>query len=95
VLLSAIGKAEGIIRTHLENSLLVLTDVTNARFDEHMSVRMKEFTKHNKPYVKASAVVEISGIKKIILDAVMLFSGRKIHACDTLDQAKEWLTTSV
>jgi hypothetical protein len=56
---------------------------------------MKEFTKHNKPYVKASAVVGISGIKKIIFHAVMLFSGRKIHACDTLEQAKDWLATSV
>lgn len=95
VLMSAIGEAEKIIRTHPENSLLILTDVTNARFDEHVSARMKEFTKRNKPYVKASAVVGISGIKKIILDAVMLFSGRKIHACDTVEQAKEWLTTSV
>lgn len=94
-LMSAIGEAEKIIKTRPENSLLILTDVTNARFDEQVSARMKEFTKHNKPYVKASAVVGISGLKKIMFDAIMLFSGRKIHACDTVEQAKDWLATSV
>ena len=94
-LMSAIAEAEKLIKTRPEHSLLVLTDVTNARFDDQVSARIKEFTKRNKPYVKASAVVGVSGIKRIILDAVMLFSGRTIHACDTLEQAKEWLIANV
>jgi len=92
---SALEEAQKIIKTRPENSLLILTDVTNARFDEQVSVRMKEFTKHNKPYVKASAVVGVSGLKKIMLDAIALFSGRRFHLCDTVEQAKGWLATQV
>jgi len=90
-LLEAIDEAKTIIKTQPENSLLILTDVTNARFNEEVSRKMKEFTTHNKPYVKESAVVGVIGLKKIILDAVMLFSNRKLHTFDTIEQAKDWL----
>lgn len=50
---------------------------------------------HNKPHVKAAAVVGMSGLGEIILEVNPLFSGRKIHTCDTIEQAKGWLTTHV
>lgn len=92
--LYTIEEAKKIIRTRPENSLLTLSDVTNARFNEDVSARMKEFTTHNKPYIKASAVVGITGVKKIIFEAVMLFSKRKLHSFETLEQAKDWLVTN-
>jgi hypothetical protein len=52
---------------------------------------MKEFAAHNKPYVKASTVVGITGLKKIIYDAVLMFSKRNISTFDSIDPAKEWL----
>jgi hypothetical protein len=94
-LLEAIEEAEQIIRTHPENSLLILTDVTNARFDEQVRVRIKEFTKHNTPYVKASAVVGVIGLKKIILEAIMLLTGRRFQTCGNVEQAKSWLAAHV
>lgn len=90
----AIEEAKKIIKTRPENSLLTLTDVTNALFNEEISQKMKEFTAHNKPYVKAAAVVGITGLKKIIFDAVLLFSKRKLHTFDTIEQAKDWLATN-
>lgn len=89
--LSTIDDAAKVIRVQPEGSVRTLTDVTNARFDDRVSEQMKKFTAHNKPYVRAAAVVGITGIKKIIFEAVMLFSKRKIHSFDTLDQAKDWL----
>jgi len=52
---------------------------------------MKEFVIHNKPYVVASAVVGVTGLKQIIYNAVMKFSGRKLTAFDSLAEAKDWL----
>jgi hypothetical protein len=52
-----IDKAKSVIAKRPENSLLTLSNVTNARFDDTVSQRMKEFTAHNKPFVKAAAVV--------------------------------------
>ena len=86
-----IDKAKSVIARQPEKSLLTLSNVTNARFDDTVSQRMKEFTAHNKPFVKAAAVVGVTGLKKIVFEAVMLFSKRKIHAFATIEQAKDWL----
>ena len=89
-----IEEAKRTIRTRPENTVLTLTDVTNMRFDEQVSEQMKSFTAHNKPYVKAAAVVGVEGIKKIVLNAVMLFSKRKFHTFDNRESAKAWLVTN-
>jgi hypothetical protein len=92
--LQIIDDAKQVIGTQPEGSLLTLTDVTNARFNEAVTERMKDFTTHNKPYVKAAAIIGISGIKKIIFEAVMMFSRRKIHIFNDMNEAKDWLVTN-
>jgi len=92
--LKIIEDAKQVIRTRPQNSLLTLTDVTNARFNEAVGEGMKQFTAHNKPYVKAAAVVGITGLKRIIFGAVMAFSKRKIESFDDVEQAKQWLANS-
>ncbi len=89
--LLVIEAAKKVIRTAPKGSLLTLTDVTNMRFDENVTAQMKAFTAHNKPFVRAAAVVGITGVKRIIFEAVILFSQRALQACDTLEEAKEWL----
>jgi hypothetical protein len=89
-----IDPAKALICARPQGSLLTLTDVTNARFDDTLNERIKAFTAHNKPYVKAAAVVGVTGLKKILFEATMLFSRRKLHAFETLDQAKAWLTST-
>jgi hypothetical protein len=92
--LHTIDEAKSVIAAQPQGSLLTLTDVTNARFNEEVTNRMKEFTTHNKPFVKAAAIIGVSGIKKIIFEAVMMFSKRKIHIFDTVNEAKDWLITN-
>jgi hypothetical protein len=73
-------------------SVLTLTDVTDTRFNAEIINLMKELTLHNKPYVKAGAVVGISRpLLKLAYNAVMAFSKRTLPIFDTHDQAKEWL----
>src|SRR5574337_1153739 len=86
-LLKAVEEAKRVVAARPANSLLTLTDVTNARFNEEVNQKMKDFTAHNKPYVRAAAVVGITGLKKIIFDAVMLFSQRKLHSFETIEEA--------
>ena len=89
-----IDEVKRTIRTRPENSVLTLTDVTNMRFDDRVSDQMKEYTAHNKPYVRAAAVVGVEGVKKVILNAVMLFSKRKFQTFDTIERAKNWLAAN-
>jgi hypothetical protein len=46
---------------HPPKSVLVITNVINTGFDTEISGIIKEYAQHNTPYVKASAVVGISG----------------------------------
>jgi hypothetical protein len=89
--LAIIEDAKRVISTRQENSLFTLTDVTNARFYEEVGDGMKQFSAHNKPYVKAAAVVGITGLKKIIFGAIMTFSKRNLESFDDVEQAKRWL----
>lgn len=92
--LQTIEDAKRVISARPEQSLLTLTDVTNARFNEAVGDQLKQFTAHNKPYVKAGAVVGVTGLKRIIFSAVVTFSRRNLETFDDLEQAKHWLTNN-
>ena len=90
--LKVIDDAKAMIASCSLNSLLTLTDVSNSYFDSDIIPAIKEYAAHNKPYIKAGAVVGISGVRKIIFNSVLFFSGRdNLKTFDTRDNAMEWL----
>lgn len=86
-----IEESKTIIKSKPKNSLLTLTNISNTNFNENISDAFKEYTIHNKPYVKAGAVVGVTGLKKIVYMAVAKFSGRTLTLFDDIEQAKNWL----
>jgi hypothetical protein len=72
-------------------SLHLLTDVTDAHYTTEGVAVMKEFSKATTPYMKASAAVGVSGMKKIIVLSLMKLAGRDIKLFDTREEALEWL----
>jgi hypothetical protein len=83
------SKAEVV--KHPPKSLRVLTDTTDAHYDSAVVQALKELAAHDEPYVIASAVVGVSGLKKVVLTGVNLFSRRKITMFNTRPEALEWL----
>jgi hypothetical protein len=83
--------AKDEIRKHPPKSLLVITDVTSTGYDTEVANLFKEYANHNTPYVKASAVVGVSGIQKVILTAIKALTNREFYLTSTVDEAKEWL----
>jgi len=74
------------------NSVLTLTDVTGAHYDAEILDLLKDFTLHNKPFVKAGAIVSITRpLIRLAYNMVMSFSGRKLPVFDTREQALYWL----
>ncbi len=74
------------------NSVLTLTDVTNAHYDAEILTVLKDLTLYNKPYVKAGAIVGITRpLVKLAYNTIMAFSKRTLPIFGTHDQAKEWL----
>ncbi len=92
-LLPILAEAKRVIASQPTGSALVLTNVTDTEISRDTSQLMKDFTSHNKPYVKASAIIGVDGLKKIIYNAVQAVSGRHISSFATLDLAKDWLIT--
>jgi hypothetical protein len=86
-----IARAKTVIASRPRQSLLTLTNVTGTQQNDAVNQQMKLYTAHNKPYVKAAAVVGIEGLKKILLDTIVLISKRQIHPFETVEQAKDWL----
>ena len=85
--------AISVIAKQPAKSIRTLTDVTNMNFDTASTQALKDLAKHNTPYVMAGAVVGITGLRQIIYNAVIKFSGRNLVVFDTPDLAKEWLIT--
>src|SRR5438067_826404 len=74
-----------------QQTLLTLVDVKESSFDDRVLTRLKELAAFNRPWVLAGAVVGMSGMQKVIYRIIAAFSGRKLAAFDTADQAKTWL----
>ena len=89
--LEVIEEARPVVKGQPEKSVLTLTDVTGTKYNSEVVQALKEYTKENKPYVKAGAVVGLNRIKKMVYNAVMEFSGRTLHAVDSIEKAKDWL----
>jgi 23S rRNA pseudoU1915 N3-methylase RlmH len=84
-------KAGEKIRRNSPKSQLIITNVKGIRFDKEMANNMKEYAKDNNPYVKASAIVGLEGLQKIIYAAIKAFTGRDFHLSETMEEAQEWL----
>lgn len=86
-----IEQAKERIKKHPPKSLLIITNVTNTGFNTEMVNTMRDYAKHNTPYIKASAVVGVSGLQKIIYTAIKTFTGRDFYLAQSLEEAMEWL----
>jgi hypothetical protein len=89
--INIIDEAIEVIRSQPESSLLIVTDVTGAKYDLKVIEKFKEFTNGNKPYVKASAVVGLDELQKVVYNAATLFSKRTLPLFDDIEKAKDWL----
>lgn len=83
--------AQGMIAAEPAKSVLALFDATGGSFNVDILTTMKEFTKANTPYIKAAAVVGITGLLEVALSTVSKFSGREFHSFKTREEALDWL----
>lgn len=89
--LREIAKSKELVARQPPDSLLTLTYVRDARYDSSVIQALKDLAAHNKPYVKAAAVVGMSGIHRAVYSTLILFTRRNIKAFDEMEEAKDWL----
>jgi hypothetical protein len=91
--LREIAHSRSVVAAQPPASLLVMTVVRDGRYNAAVLQAMKELAAHNAPYVRASAVVGMSGLHRIAYQAVILFSKRNIKVFDQEADALAWLAT--
>jgi hypothetical protein len=89
--IEGIHKAQALIANQPPKSVLAVFDATGASFNNDILNAMKEFTRANTPFIKAAAVVGITGLLQIALTAVSKFSGRNFVSFNTREEAMDWL----
>ncbi|HWO88813.1 MAG TPA: hypothetical protein VNL98_06660 [Gemmatimonadales bacterium] len=89
--LPAVEASRAIVAVQPKGSLLALTDVTGSRFNKEIVDALKSLANHNKPFVKAGAVVGLSGLQRVVYVAITQFTGRRLPTFETAEQAMDWL----
>lgn len=75
----------------LDNNQLTIVDVRNAFTTSKIMAKWKETTKQTQHLMKKNAVLGITGVKAVLLDAIVRFSKANIKMFDTKEEALEWL----
>jgi hypothetical protein len=90
--LRMIDEARRLIAAQPPGSVRTLTHVAGAQvLSPRAAGAFRDAAEQNAPFVRAGAVVGLSPQQRVVYEAVMLFSGRKLHAFDSIDEAMEWL----
>ena len=89
--LAAMNEARGMIAAQPQGSLRTLTNVAGVRFRKELTPSIREFLVHNKPFVRAGAVVGLDALKMIVFNFINRVSGRSLRAVDDQTAAMDWL----
>ena len=91
VALGAIMEAKSVVAAQPRGSLLTLTNVEGSHFDSAIIAALRDLAEHNRPYVRAGAVVGLSGLMRVVFTTLVHLTGRDLRAFDQMEDAKEYL----
>lgn len=79
------------VRNKPEKSVLTLTIAGGTDFSGETISKLKELARDNTPYVKTGAIVGITGLYKVVFNAVAMFSRRRFYLFETVEEAMDFL----
>lgn len=91
---SIIDKSKRYIHSQSSKSVLALTNIEGMHFNNEIKSKFSDFIKSNEPYIKASAVVGLSGLQRIVYSGITKLTGRNVKAFGSSEQAIDWLTSN-
>jgi len=89
--LAAMDEVRRVVATRPLASIRALTFVAGSRFDPRINKALRDLTAANKPYVRKSAVVGVTGLQQTLLSGIRILTGRDIRGFDDEASAREWL----
>lgn len=90
-ILEVMAQAGRIVSTQPKGSVLTLTDGTDAHYNSQVTEAMRQYVKDNQPYVRAAAVVGMSGLRKVVMQTLKVLTKREFSLCDSRQEAMDYL----
>jgi len=81
------------VQVRPEKSVRTLTIAGGGKFDTVVLQKLKDLTRDNAPYVDKAAVVGITGLYKVVMNTIKMFSKREFHLFDSIEEAKDFLAS--
>jgi hypothetical protein len=75
----------------LEGSVLALADLQGTVASKKVVELFKLSAARTRNHVRKQAVVGVTGIRRLLAEAVARFSGQSMMLFDTVEEAKDWL----
>lgn len=94
-IISTIKQTEDLVIKMDNPELLLLVDVRNCELPDEVIEQFKITAQRIKDCRKKTAVLGVTGIRKILLIAINKFSGIEAKAFDREEEAKEWLVSEI
>ena len=90
--LAAIAESRRVVAAEPKTgSLLTLTLVGGAHFDSGVLKAIREMVEHNRPHVRAAAVVGLNGLMRVVYNTMVQLTGRNIKAFEDEEAARSYL----
>ena len=90
-MLALLGRASEVISQHPPHSVLTLANVRNLKFNKSAVGAFKSMAERNAPFVKASAIVGMSAVHKMIYRQLVKHAEQAIPPFDDEVAALDWL----
>ena len=91
-LLDIVKRLKAEIEKEPLNSVLSLCNVKGGKTNNEINQALKEFVKYVDPYTKMVTVIGLEGLKTIIFNAIVMFTGnRSLVLKNSKEEALDWL----
>ncbi len=86
-----LDEVQKIVISQPKNSLLVLTDMRDTNVGRELISDMNAASAATKDYVKKTAVLGVTGVKRKLADLLTALTGQQLKYFDDIELAKNWL----
>ena len=82
-----------LIQGEPRGSVRIALNVSGLRFDRQSIVSIKKIFADSQPWIRASSLVGVAGLQRVLLQILNQVAKRERPLFDTVDAAKDWLAT--
>lgn len=84
-------EVQKVVKAEPKSSVLVLTDMRDTNVGSDLIPAMNAASAATKDYVRKTAVLGVSGVKRKLADLLTALTGQPLKYFDDMESAKRWL----